>query len=81
MNLDALIKQFWGELYPENVVYLSTYRLERARRYPGVSIRPFKDYKAHKRWMLEEMKRLGRKAHNDRVLAEFKASQKPKGPA
>ena len=84
MELSKLISKFWGELFPEDLIFLSTYRLERNRKYPAAPIIRFNykkdDWKMHKAWMLKQSTKKMRDEHNARVLANFRASQKPKKP-
>jgi len=83
MELSKLISKFWGELFPNTVIHLSTYRLERSRKYPGVKGGYFNPLKMswfnYKKSLLEETTKATRKAHNDRVLKNFRDSQTPKG--
>jgi len=84
MDLNNLINRFWKELFPDTVIHLSTYRLERSKKYPGVGFKQFVDLVSHKQWLLNETKRLQRKAHNDAVLQKFKMGvykDSPKEPA
>ena len=84
MELSNLIKKFWGELFPENLLHMSTYRLERGRKYPAAPIVPFNyetdDWKMHQAWMRRQSDKKMRKEHNDRVVAKYKESLKPKNP-
>ena len=80
MELNQLIRKFWSEVFPEGVIYLSTYILERSKKYPGVPFKWIKDPISAKLWRQEELKRLQRKEHNDGVLARYRESLKPKNP-
>lgn len=82
MNLTDLFHKLWISSLPDNVRYLSDYRLERFRKYPGLGYRIFDNWFNHKQWMINESKRVTKKLHNDRVLRDYLSSYKsdyPKG--
>jgi len=80
MDLNKLIARFWKDIFPDNVIYLSTYRLERSKKYPGVGFRRFKDWIYHKNWMLQRSKELQRKEYNDSFLQKYKLGPYKKVP-
>ena len=81
MDLGNLIKQFWNDIYPEDVIYLNTYRFERSKRFPGVGTKIFTNWEAHKRWRLQELKRVQRNEHNKGVLERFRVEKPPVSPS
>ena len=81
MDLNELLKNFILEVYPSNVTFLSEYKLERSKKYPGVGVRHFdkKYWHEHKQWLESESKRLARIEHNKRVSEEYR--NPPKDPS
>lgn len=79
MDLNKLIQKFWSEIFPEGVVYISTYIMKRQKNYPGVSFKWFADPFTAKVWKTQELKRIQRKEYNDGVLARYRESLNP-GP-
>lgn len=72
MDLRRLISTLWNDIYPDNVIYLSSYRFERSVKYPGVGFKFFSDFRVHKVWMINEKKRIQRNEHNKKISEKYK---------
>jgi hypothetical protein len=77
MQLDDVFTEVWSESV-SNVEVLSAYRLERAKEFPGVPVRHFTDWLAHREWMRAERVKSIRKMNNQRIkdVAEQDALEK-----
>jgi hypothetical protein len=78
MNIFNFFEKVFSEAPLADVHYLSYHKQERDYYFPGVPIRPFTDYAAHKQWMIEKRKQIGRNIHNYRILRELKESKDKK---
>ena len=82
MDLLKLINRFWGDMFPDHILFLSTYKLERSRKYPLAPVVKFNawtdDLNMHKRNLRRLAAIEGRKLHNEGVMARFRESQKKK---
>ncbi len=86
MDIHKLFREYWEEFYPENVIYLSTYKLEQYRNNKNMIPIPIefwkekRDLRQVREFRIEIQKRKIRKEHNDKVLANFRA-EKGKKPS
>jgi hypothetical protein len=71
IDLNQLLKKIWNEVVDPDVIYLSDYKYERSRRYPGVGFRYFTDFYDHKKWLEKERNRLLREENNRRISKKY----------
>lgn len=80
MQLTELIKTFWRDVFSDKIIYLSTYKFERSKRYPGVGVRHFTNWILHKMWLQKEAKRVNIQEHNRGVMERFRAAEAERNP-
>lgn len=74
MQLDVSFNQIFNESI-DNVYILSIYRTERCKEFPGVPLRQFTDWTAHREWMRRERTKFLRMVNNHRIQLECEEAE------
>lgn len=69
MQLNEIVDDTFNEIFTDKIEFLSVYKMQRNNEFPGVPVRFFTDWGAHREWMRAERNRQVRRLNNLRVQA------------